>query len=346
MVAGVLDRVKMSTATTGQGTITLGSAASGHFSMSEAGAVDGATYAYLIEEGSDFEIGEGVYTASGTTLTRTNVKSKISGSAGTTKMTLAGAATVAIVARVSEVLGLQQQVFDSSGTWTKPSFGTWALIECWGAGGGGSKATGTDAGGGGGAYKAVWKLLSDLGSTETVTIGAGGSGTSTTNTAGGNGGNTSFGSHCTAYGGGGGKNGGPGGYGGGPFANGSAANATTWGINDTKNMFGFGGLYDPCAGLLTKSASGGDRGGGGGGIAANGQYVCDAGNAIWGGAGGGAISGDKTSAPGTSQFGGNGGAGSDAGTAGNGVQPGGGGGGTRTGTSGAGAAGRVRVTVF
>lgn len=94
------DRVYVNTATTGTGTVTLGSAVAGNMLTSaEAGMVDGQTYAYAIEEGSDFEAGYGVYTASGTTLTRATVKeSKIGGTAGTTKMNLAGAAKVRVTA--------------------------------------------------------------------------------------------------------------------------------------------------------------------------------------------------------------------------------------------------------
>lgn len=94
------NRVRVNTATTGQGTVSLGSAYSSAFlSDTEAGMVDGGTYSYLIEEGNDVEIGRGVYSSSAHTLTRAAVlKSKIGGTAGTTKMTLAGGAIVNIIA--------------------------------------------------------------------------------------------------------------------------------------------------------------------------------------------------------------------------------------------------------
>src|SRR6267142_1205570 len=88
------DRASVNTSTTG----TLGSALSnGYFTFANAGVQDGDTVRYVIDDGSDFEIGEGVYTASGTTLTRaTVIRSNIAGVQGTTKLNLSGAATVRI----------------------------------------------------------------------------------------------------------------------------------------------------------------------------------------------------------------------------------------------------------
>jgi hypothetical protein len=81
----------------GTGTITLNAAVSQFASFAEAGAVDGSKYTYVIEDGNDFEIGQGTYTASGTTFTRDTVfLSKISGVAGTSKLTLTGNATISL----------------------------------------------------------------------------------------------------------------------------------------------------------------------------------------------------------------------------------------------------------
>lgn len=65
------DRVKETSTTTGTGTYTLAGAASGFRAFSAIG--DGAKCYYRAKMGSDWEIGLGTYTASGTTLARTRV---------------------------------------------------------------------------------------------------------------------------------------------------------------------------------------------------------------------------------------------------------------------------------
>jgi hypothetical protein len=97
-VCRLYDRVGVTTATTGTGTVTLGAAISNaYFSFASAGVQDQDTVRYVIDDGTDFEIGEGVYTASGTTLTRAAViRSNIAGTQGTSKLSLSGAATVRI----------------------------------------------------------------------------------------------------------------------------------------------------------------------------------------------------------------------------------------------------------
>lgn len=96
----LFNRVKVSTATTGTGTVTLGAAFSNAFcTFAEAGVANGNVITYLIEDGNDFEIGRGTYTSSGTTLSRNTVLlSKISGTSGTSKINLSGSAAVSITA--------------------------------------------------------------------------------------------------------------------------------------------------------------------------------------------------------------------------------------------------------
>jgi hypothetical protein len=108
-VCRLYDRVGVATATTGTGTVTLGAAISNaYFSFAGAGVQDQDTVRYVIDDGNDFEIGEGVYTASGTTLTRaTVIRSNIGGTQGTSKLNLSGSATVRIdCSRVDLVAGM------------------------------------------------------------------------------------------------------------------------------------------------------------------------------------------------------------------------------------------------
>ena len=89
----------MTTATTGTGTITLGSALGGFQTFTEAGVTNGQTVQYCIEDAANFEIGTGVFTASGTTLTRSVSESSNSDNA----INLSGTAIVFITAVAADL---------------------------------------------------------------------------------------------------------------------------------------------------------------------------------------------------------------------------------------------------
>ena len=278
------------------------------------------------------------------------------GSGAVEEISVGSGLTLSAGTLAAAATGADRQVFDTSGSnqWNKPTgfpANSPVLIEAWGAGGSGGRGT-AGGGGGGGAYASRWTVLSALGSSETVTVGAGGAARSGSNQTGQTGGNSSFGSHITAYGGAGGSfyvlpNTSTGGGGGGQLSAGSGNQAGRPRIMSWAEMVG-----DPAAlsiinqgDSMFQPSSYNNRNdaifhGGAGNTAGQGAVAS---SSVWGGGGGGGGGGGSNNTAGTSQFGGNGGAGGTTGTAG--VQPGGGGGGG-TSTSGAGGNGRVIVTVF
>ncbi|MCI4664214.1 MAG: phage tail fiber protein [Neomegalonema sp.] len=191
--------------------------------------------------------------------------------------------------------------FTASGIWTKatdaPAGATHALIVGWGGGGGGGQYNATPAAGGGagGNFAAVIVAISSLGSTETVTIGAGGG----DNT---DGGDTTFGAHLTAYGGGG-------------------ANNQTGGINRTVAAAPIFAGGDGAEALSNVGYPGFGAvfgaGGGGSGHDGGGGTVVHGGVSLFGGAGGDGAQGgaaDSGTAPG------GGGGGQKSGAAGSGAR--------------------------
>jgi hypothetical protein len=110
-MATFVNRAKMTTLTTGTGTITLGSASSGFQSFTAAGVANGNTVTYVIEDGANFEIGNGVYASSGTTLTRTLLSSSTS-----SLLVLTGNAVVYVAVIAETIADIYTRVVTGGGT--------------------------------------------------------------------------------------------------------------------------------------------------------------------------------------------------------------------------------------
>jgi len=108
----LVDRAKMTTATLGTGTITLGSPSAGFQTFGDAGVIDGNIVRYTIEDGNNWEVGSGTYTASGTTLSRTPSQSSSGGSA----ISLSGGAVVYVTVAATDL----QELVNFSETFTLP----------------------------------------------------------------------------------------------------------------------------------------------------------------------------------------------------------------------------------
>jgi hypothetical protein len=67
------DRIKETTTTTGTGTVTLLGASTGYQSFAAVGNANTTYYTIAGQTGSEWEVGIGTYTSSGTTLSRTTV---------------------------------------------------------------------------------------------------------------------------------------------------------------------------------------------------------------------------------------------------------------------------------
>lgn len=146
---------------------------------------------------------DGVGVATATTTVKGTVE--VATQAQVTAGTALGETGASIVVTPATLMGITTPVvrtYLNSGsphTWTKPTGLKYIIAEVvGGGGGGGGDTTDVAAGGGGGGYSKKLIAAASLGTTETVTVGAGGVGTYNAETAGGT---TSFGSHLSATGG-------------------------------------------------------------------------------------------------------------------------------------------------
>ena len=103
-MAKLYNLARVSTATAGTGTITLGAAVSGYLTFALAGVTNGQVVSYGIKDGANSEVGTGTYTADGTILTRTVTKSTNADAA----ISLSGTAEVFITPRKEDLLSITE----------------------------------------------------------------------------------------------------------------------------------------------------------------------------------------------------------------------------------------------
>jgi hypothetical protein len=201
----------------------------------------------------------------------------------TTQLATTAFVTAAIPSRLKTV---KVQVFTGSGTYTPSAGMAYCLVHLCGGGGGGAPTSNFGGGGSAGSYSFGVFTAGNIGSSQTVTIGAGGA-------AGSSGGTSSLGSLMTAPGGNPGTNS-PGGSGGTPRCytgqGGPSGSAGSGGNVNVGGMPGYSGIAGeaqtaPCGGAGGSSMFGAGGIGGNGGSGSNGGY------AAGGGGGGGANGG-------------------------------------------------------
>ena len=277
------DRVQETFATTGTGTLSLGGAVSGYQAFS-AVLSNGDTAYYAATDGTNWEVGLGTYTSSGTTLARTTILA--SSNSGSAVNWAAGTKNIWLDFPAAMVGIKGDQVYTTgSGNFTVPTGATpntrfkFTVTGGGGAGGGFSSS----AGGGAGGTAIYYATGLTAGSTCAYAVGAGGSGSS--GNAGGNGVDTTITVSATTVTGGKGIGGGNT-----VTSNGGAGGTAT---NGALNVAG--GYGSPGNGGGLNANLGGNGGGSIWGGGSTGSSSTTGVNAVCYGSGGGAIGGATNS---------------------------------------------------
>lgn len=114
--------VRVTTATTGTGTVTLGAAVASFLTFALGGVVNGEIVSYAIEDtNGGREIGRGTYTAAGPTLARTQIY-RSTGAGNNTAITLSGSAQVIITVAAEDLMGIAQADITGLKVTDKPTF--------------------------------------------------------------------------------------------------------------------------------------------------------------------------------------------------------------------------------
>lgn len=130
MALVLADRVKETTTTAGTGSVTLLGAATGFQSFAVIGDTNTTYYSIVAQTGTEWEVGVGTYTASGTVLARTTVLSNSAGTQPTALTFSAGTKDVFVTypskysVNSTNNSGTAGQLLTSNGTGVAPTFQT------------------------------------------------------------------------------------------------------------------------------------------------------------------------------------------------------------------------------
>lgn len=98
------NRARVTVSSTGTGTLTLSTAVAGYQTFTSAGVQNGDVVSYVIEDGLNWEVGEGTYTSSTNTLTRTVTQSFNGSTYGTSPISVTASAQVFISPLAADII--------------------------------------------------------------------------------------------------------------------------------------------------------------------------------------------------------------------------------------------------